>query len=595
MIAHLANIASQLYVDPARRDQFTQQVQGFGCVSDFESEVYRRDGSVIWISENARAVRNEAGRVLYYEGTVVDITARKAAERSIRRHQDELEQRVQERTNELALANQALHAEVAERRRAEDSAAAANRAKSEFLAAMSHEIRTPMNAILGYAQILRRDPTLRDGHRDAMETIFSSGNHLIGLIEDILDLSKIEAGKIELQSEEFDLAATVRAAAAMFRQRCMEKGISLRVEDPGGGSPVRVRGDGRRLRQVLINLLANAVKFTDQGQVLIRARADEGADRYRFEVCDTGVGIGPESIRQIFEPFQQLRAGMQRGGAGLGLAIARQLIGLMDGELFVASQPDVGSCFYFSIHLPNLQTTELPSGGVRSRREVVGFSRERPIRAMVVDDVTANRAVLAELLAHAGCHVVRAESGRQALEMLERAPSNALPDIAFIDIMMPGLDGVATAGQIRQRFAQAGIKLVATTAAAFSNDRQRYLAAGFDEMICKPIQCERVYQITAQLLAADLLYAAPALQQTAEHDDTRPAIPPPLMRRLRTAAQLHQVTDFKAVLREIEEEGSHPSPFFQRLRRHLHAYDMPSILRLLDEDLTAPHGAEMTT
>ena len=587
LIAHLANIASQLYVDPSRRQQFTQQIQASGCVSDFQSEVYRRDRSVIWISENARAVRDESGQVLYYEGSVVDVTARKVTEQDLSRRREELEQRVRERTNELALTNRALHAEVAERRRAEDTAAAASRAKSEFLANMSHEIRTPMNAILGYAQILHRDPTLRDNVRDAMETIVASGNHLIGLIEDILDLSKIEAGKVELQPEEFDLAAMVQSAAAMFRQRCVEKNLALRLEVPQAGGPVWVRGDCRRLRQVVINLLANAIKFTDEGQVELRVRSDTPGI-YRFEVSDTGIGIAPESLRTIFEPFQQGPAGMQRGGAGLGLAIARQLIDLMGGQLAVASQPRVGSSFYFTLSLPAAAMER--HARAAQPREAIALAPGRTIRAWVVDDVQANRAVLSDLLGQIGCHVTSAAGGVEALAMLESAVASGLPDVLFIDIMMPGMDGVATARRIRQSHTSDQLKLVATTAAAFSHERQDYLAAGFDELIPKPIQYERVYDCLTLLLGVEF-QQPPVAEQSDEDSLLQSPIPSALMRRLRRAAQLHQVTDFKAALREIEQHVPESLGFSQRLRRCLHAYDMAAIVRLLDEQ---PQQAPMT-
>jgi signal transduction histidine kinase len=441
-------------------------------------------------------VRDESGQVLYYEGTVVDVTARKATEQSQSRQREELERRVQERTNQLALTNQALQAEVTERRRAEAAAAAASRAKSEFLANISHEIRTPMNAILGYAQILHRDPALRPSDRDAMETIVASGNHLIGLIEDILDLSKIEAGKVELLCEDFDLAAMVQSAAAMFRQRCKEKNLTLRLEVPGGGEAVWVRGDCRRLRQVIINLLANAVKFTDEGQVAVRVQSNRPGE-YRFEISDTGIGIPRESLRAIFDPFLQAPAGMLRGGAGLGLAIARQLIELMGGDLAVASQPNVGSCFYFALGLDSPRNAVAASGASADlssprRRQAVSLAPGRTVRTLVVDDVPANRAVLSDLLGQIGCQVASAGSGEQALHMIETAEPDQLAELIFIDIMMPGLDGVATARRIRQCPGGDRLKLVATTAAAFSTERPAYLAAGFAELICKPIQCERV-------------------------------------------------------------------------------------------------------
>jgi PAS domain S-box-containing protein len=586
LIAHLANIASQLYVDPRRRQDFIHEVQDFGRVSDFVSQVYRRDGSIIWISENARTVRDESGAVLYYEGTVIDVTARKEADEALRRQHDELERRVAERTAELALANQALQAEVAERTRAENLADAANRAKSEFLANMSHEIRTPMNAILGYAQILQRDPILRDGHREAMETIVASGNHLIGLIEDILDLSKIEAGKVELLIEAFDLGTMVRAVAVMFRQRCAEKGLSLRLNEPGGGRPLWVEGDGRRLRQVLINLLANAVKFTDQGQVTLCIRENR-IGQYDFEVRDTGIGIAPDLMKSIFEPFHQATEGLKRGGAGLGLNIARRLISLMGGNLAVASTLQGGSCFYFSLHLPSRE--ELTVDPANEPVEAFSISGAREIRAMVIDDVPANRAVLADMLSQCGCNVLSAAGGVEGLELLAQARGK-LPQIIFIDIMMPGLGGVETARRIQDQFVSRPIKLVATTARAFQHETAGYLAAGFHDVIFKPIQCRRLYAALANLLGLELKSPAPLAEAAAPAARVLPSVPAPLVKRLRLAAELHQVTDFKTCLREIEEGFPHAVGLSRRLRRHLHAYDMASIRRILDAESAEPVG-----
>jgi len=351
LVRDLADIAARLYVNPERRAQFVQQVQRDGSVMAFESQVYRRDGAIIWISENARPVRGADGEVAYYEGTVIDVTARKLAEETGRRIQDELERRVAERTAELALYNEALCAEVLVRQKAELRAASANEAKGRFLANLSHEIRTPMNAILGYAQILRRDNSLRDDQREAMGAIASSGDHLLALIDDILDLSKIEAGRVELYPVEFDLERQIDEVAAMFRQRCGEKGLELIVQNRAALSGAsRARGDQRKLRQVLINLMGNAVKFTDKGFVRLTVeRSAEGL--ITFEVTDTGPGIAPEAIAVVFEPFQQGPASERRGGAGLGLAISRQYVELMGGKLGVESGIGKGARFSFAVDL----------------------------------------------------------------------------------------------------------------------------------------------------------------------------------------------------------------------------------------------------
>jgi PAS domain S-box-containing protein len=355
LITDLANIAHQLYVDPARRDQFIQQVQRDGTISEFESEVRRKDGKLIWISENARAVRGSAGEVVYYEGTVVDVTVRKRADELKRRAKEELERRVRERTHELALYNHALKAEVAERTKAEARADAANQAKSRFLANMSHEIRTPMNAILGYARLMNGDPNLPEPHRDAVRTILSSGDHLLALVDDILDLSKIEAGRADLLPVEFDLAPLLDAIAGMFRHRCSEKGLALCVDYARVESP-RVKGDQGKLRQVLVNLVGNAVKFTPAGAVTLRvAPGDE--DWLNFEVIDTGPGIPLNMHEIVFEPFQQASAGIDCGGTGLGLTISQQLVRIMGGQLEIESASGAGSQFHFALRLPAVTPT----------------------------------------------------------------------------------------------------------------------------------------------------------------------------------------------------------------------------------------------
>jgi signal transduction histidine kinase len=242
-----------------------------------------------------------------------------------------------------------LLTEVAVRKEAEASAEAANRAKSEFLASMSHEIRTPMNAILGYAQILARDGALHPFHRDAVATILSSGDHLLHLINEILDLSKIDAGRMEVERTDFDLTALLRELIAMFQHRCEEKQLGLRLEAPDHA--MLVHGDEGKLRQVLINLLGNAVKFTERGRVVLRAKQAEG-DAWRFEVEDTGIGISTAMQQRIFEPFQQGHEARSEGGTGLGLAIAKRQADIVGGELGVKSELGTGSCFHLKLQLP---------------------------------------------------------------------------------------------------------------------------------------------------------------------------------------------------------------------------------------------------
>ncbi len=569
----LDNIAGQLYVKRAQRAAFVNHVQTKGEVSDFESEVYRKDGTIIWISENARAVRSQRGNILYYEGTVVDITERKRSEEALRQAHLELEQRVLDRTCELAKSNESLQTEITERNAAEEVAASANHAKSEFLTNMSHEIRTPMNAILGYAQLLHRDPALHPNCRDAVETILGSGRHLMGLINDILDLSKIEAGHVEIRREEFHLARTIRDVASMFRQKCFQKGIELHIDIAHPLEPSIVSGDERKLRQVLINLLGNAVKFTDRGHISL-AIYSEGNARYRFEVKDTGIGIAAHAQPGIFEPFQQTTTGAARGGTGLGLAIANRHVQLMGGQLAFTSQISAGSRFYFSLDLSPAADGKFKTPYAESWHEVIRLLPSSSISAMVVDDVPENRNVIAEILRRLGCTVSTAESGSAALEILEALQ----PDILFIDIMMPGLSGVETAAEIVRRCGRQTPRLVATSASAFTHERQSYVDAGFHDVLAKPIERERICMTLAALLGAEFEFEAPPKPSTLpEKFPDGIDLPPGLQQRIAAACDVYSITDLKRIANELEQQNEMPSPAADFLRQCIARYDMQTI------------------
>ncbi|MBV9656913.1 MAG: CHASE domain-containing protein [Verrucomicrobia bacterium] len=586
LIADLAEIDRRLYVEPGRRAEFIRRVQENNSVSDFESQVRRKDGRVIWISEKARVVRDEHGAVLYYEGVVDDITARKRADETLRTSHDALETRVAERTVELARANEALRAEVAERQRAEMAAAAANAAKSEFLAHMSHEIRTPLNAILGYAQILHADGTLPAAHRPAVETIGSSGYHLLELIDDVLDLSKIEAGCMELQTAPFDLRALVRRLETMFAQQSREKGLTLKIH--AADLPARsVVGDAGKLRQALINLLGNAVKFTDTGEVGVSVTPcgeAAAARRYRFEVSDTGIGIAPAMQAAIFEPFQQAEGGRRNGGTGLGLAIARSQIELMGGKLALDSTPGVGTRFFFELALPF--AAETPTAFAVESARPLRLADGAAIRALVVDDVAENRDVLAGMLAALGCQARTAAGGADALAAVARAR----PDVVFLDIWLPGDDGIAVARQMRATCG-AEVLLVAHSASTFDGDRRRFLQAGFDDFLAKPFRRERIIECLASLLPAasalpslDAVIYSHAQTEILPHDFDACRLPDELFARVQTAAELHSLTELKKCTAEIARTGLAGEQLARQFHRWLAQCDIGAILAFLDRE-----------
>ncbi|MGC4033072.1 MAG: CHASE domain-containing protein [Tepidisphaeraceae bacterium] len=392
LIATLSDISVQLYVDPTRRNAFIEAIRTNGHVNAFESQVYRQDRSVIWISESARAVRDTNGVVCYFEGIVEDITARKSAEMRLREAYDVLEERVHHRTQELARSNAELQAEVARRMAAVAEAERANRAKSAFLANVSHEIRTPMNGILGHGKLLQRDATLSPHHRDAVDTMLHGASHLLDLIEELLDLSKIEAGRAEISCVSFDLLVVVQNVVRLFRPLCEEKGLRLDLTLPDAAA-IHVHGDEAKLKQVLINLVGNAWKFTDTGTVRVAVRALPD-DEYQLEVQDTGPGIAAENLVDIFEPFARARPTSDRMGSGLGLAIAKRHATLMGGSLSVESIVGEGATFTLSLTLP---PSAVPGDIAESSPEPFAVSVP-PVATFADCDVSTVPAALLEFL-----------------------------------------------------------------------------------------------------------------------------------------------------------------------------------------------------
>lgn len=299
-----------------------------------------RDGRQLWVELSAHVVPGADGRGLRVEGMVSDISQRRLAEQELTRHRDHLEELVNERTVELSEA----------KRRAED----ANQSKSRFLATMSHEFRTPLNAILGFAQLLQMDQSLGSGQQGKINLIRDSGEHLLSLISDLLDMASIEAGKVRLQPTVVDLRGLIEVACDAVRLRAEQKQLKFDI-DVDAQLPAKVLIDGQRLRQVLLNLLSNAVKFTDAGSVALRARAlsrRPGIATVRFEVSDTGIGMASEQLVRLFQPFEQVAEESRRlGGTGLGLSISQQLVRLMDGTITVDSESGRGSRFEFTLEL----------------------------------------------------------------------------------------------------------------------------------------------------------------------------------------------------------------------------------------------------
>ncbi len=387
---------------------------------------------------------------------------------------------------QLAAVNAELQRANAELRVAMERAEVANRAKSAFLAAMSHELRTPLNAILGYTQILKRDKGLTPAQKNGVGTIQQGGQHLLALINDVLDLSRVEAGKMDFHPKPMVLADLLSVVADIMRVRAEQKQLRFELELVAG-LPEAISVDETRLRQVLLNLLGNAVKFTDRGTVRLRVLplpAGPGAAidtaTLRFEVHDDGIGIAADQLDAIFRPFEQVGDASRRaGGTGLGLAISGQLVRLMGGELKVESKPGAGSRFWFDVAMP---LAVAPASVSNDGHNATGYLGPRKT-ILVVDDVATNRALLRDLLGALDFRMLEADSGADGLQ---QAQSGA-PDLVLLDMVMPDMDGIETTRRLRADARTSAMPVLMISASSTPEEEARSRQVGANGFLSKPV------------------------------------------------------------------------------------------------------------
>ena len=531
-----------------------------------------------------------------------------------------LARRVTERTAELSQANELLQqakdtAEEAQRaaEAARRAAEAASRAKSEFLATMSHELRTPLNAILGFAQVLKADDTLEAHHKERLNTIQSSGEHLLTLITDILDISRIEAGRMELQEQEFHFPSFLNTIVDMIRIQTEQKGIVFAYEK-GPNLPDSIRADEKRLRQILLNLLNNAVKFTETGSVTLRVRKLETrqsqvdgessvssiqhpvssiqypvssiqypVSSIQFQVEDTGIGIEPDRLDEVFLPFQQIRdKASYAEGTGLGLTISRRLVELMGAELHVHSAVGQGSRFEFELSLSVVHS--VAAGLSAPPRRVVGYTGKRRI-VLVADDDAGNRDVLMSLLLPLGFRIAEAENGKDCIEkVLKHAP-----DIILMDLRMPVMDGFEATERIRNdelRKKHSQTPIIAVTASVFGETRREALADGCTDFLVKPFQQENLLELLHTYLDLEWLYADEP-GKTADVKTVTPpepaalVLPPEATSSLMRFARRGNPKKIFSVLSAIEQQDATYAPAVTTLRAFTKKYQFERIVEML--------------
>ena len=527
---------------------------------DVEFRIIWPDGSLHYLKADAMIFRDADGQPMRMVGVNYDVTASRTAEAELRRHRIHLEELVAERTNALSVAVR--------------QAQGANRAKSTFLANMSHELRTPLNSVIGFSRLMADSKNMLPEEKRNLAIIHRSGQHLLTLINDILELSKIEAGRAVLQTEVVNLNDMLQEVMDMVSMRAGQTGVELVLDSVG--LPASARVDGTKLRQVLLNLMSNAVKFTDQGKVTLRVRgaSRNGQCELAFAVIDNGPGIAEEDQARIFEPFIQADGPGAKEGTGLGLTISREFVQLMGGTLTLQSVLGGGATFSFTLAVQ--VTNEAPATG---EDEVTPLEPQQRRRILVADDNADGCTLLESLLKPLGFEVAMVGDGAQALAMVDVWQ----PDLVFMDWRMPALDGLSATRQIRANRDGPQPRIVMLTASAFAEEREEALNAGADEFMRKPVEQEQLYAVLEQQLD---------LQFVRRHHGARPAAPQPLAREdllhldpalreeLKTALQELNLSRVAALLAPLPPELSE---VVARIEHMIQLHQYPQLCALLDE------------